>query len=97
MIVGGEGADGGLEASTARSSVPLLSLFVSQTLCRLISRERREDLVVLKELIEDGKVTPIVDRTYLLSEAPEAIRYLTEGHGLRIPRKATVLASDLAG
>jgi hypothetical protein len=35
---------------------------------------------LLKELIEAGKVTPVIDRTYSLSEAPEAIRYLEEGH-----------------
>jgi NADPH:quinone reductase-like Zn-dependent oxidoreductase len=35
---------------------------------------------VLKELIEAGKVTPVIDRTYSLSEVPEAIRYLEAGH-----------------
>jgi len=38
------------------------------------------DLVALKELIEAGKVTPVIDRTYPLGEAPEAIRYLGKGH-----------------
>jgi len=45
-----------------------------------MSKEGNEDLVVLKELIEAGKVTPVIDRTYPLSEFPEAIRYLAEGH-----------------
>jgi NADPH:quinone reductase-like Zn-dependent oxidoreductase len=44
------------------------------------AKESTEDLVVLKELIEAGKVTPVIDRTYPLSEVPEAIRYLGEGH-----------------
>ena len=39
-----------------------------------------KDLVVLKELIEAGKVTPVIDRTYPLSETPEAIGYVEEGH-----------------
>jgi NADPH:quinone reductase-like Zn-dependent oxidoreductase len=39
-----------------------------------------EDLVVLKELIEADKVTPVIDRTYPLSETSEAFRYLDEGH-----------------
>ena len=39
-----------------------------------------EGLVALKELIESGKVTPIIDRTYALSETPEAFRYLNKGH-----------------
>ncbi len=39
-----------------------------------------EDLQFLKELIEAAKVTPVIDRTYPLSEVPNAIRYLNEGH-----------------
>ena len=37
-------------------------------------------MLVLKELIEAGKVTPVIDRTYPLTEAPQAIRYVEEGH-----------------
>jgi NADPH:quinone reductase-like Zn-dependent oxidoreductase len=40
----------------------------------------KDDLVFLKELSEAGKLTPVIDRTYSLSEVPEAIRYLEEGH-----------------
>jgi len=40
----------------------------------------KQDLVVLKELMEAKKVTPVIDRCYTLSEVPEAIRYLEEGH-----------------
>jgi NADPH:quinone reductase-like Zn-dependent oxidoreductase len=46
----------------------------------LVSKERAEDLQVLSELIEAGKVTPVIDRTYPLIEAPDAIRYLEKGH-----------------
>ena len=38
------------------------------------------DLIVLKDLIEAGKVTPVIDRTYPLSEAPQALGYVGEGH-----------------
>lgn len=58
----------------------VLSLFVRQQGRPYLSIPKKEDLVVLKELIEAGKVTPIIDRTYLLSETPEAFRYLNEGH-----------------
>jgi len=58
----------------------LLSRFVGQNLVMLLASTKREDLVVLKELIEAGKVTPVLDRRYPLSEVPEAIRYLEEGH-----------------
>jgi NADPH:quinone reductase-like Zn-dependent oxidoreductase len=45
-----------------------------------VSKEKREDLQALRELIEAGKVTLVIDRTYPLIEAPEAIRYLERGH-----------------
>ena len=81
VIVGGEGGGrwlGGFDRLILRA--PILSLFARQRLRPLMSKERREDLVVLKELIEAGKVTPVIDRTYSLSEVPEAIRYLEAGH-----------------
>jgi NADPH:quinone reductase-like Zn-dependent oxidoreductase len=81
VIVGGEGGGrwlGGFDRQILRA--PMLSPFVSQRLRPFISKERSEDLVVLKELIEAGKVTPVIDRTYSLREAPEAIRYLEAGH-----------------
>jgi NADPH:quinone reductase-like Zn-dependent oxidoreductase len=58
----------------------VLSLFVRQQGRPFIATPNNEDLVVLKELIESGKVTPVIDRTYPLSETPEAIGYLGEGH-----------------
>jgi NADPH:quinone reductase-like Zn-dependent oxidoreductase len=58
----------------------MLSPFVSQKLGTLVAKANREDLVVLKELIEAGKVTPVVDKAYPLSQVPEAIRHLQEGH-----------------
>jgi NADPH:quinone reductase-like Zn-dependent oxidoreductase len=58
----------------------LLSSVVSQTMTPLLAHQDRDDLVVLRELLEDGKVTPVIDRTYPLNEVPEAIRYLEHGH-----------------
>ncbi len=58
----------------------LLSPFVSQNLVMFLASINKKDLVVLKELIEAKKVTPVIDRYYTLSEVPEAIRYLEEGH-----------------
>jgi NADPH:quinone reductase-like Zn-dependent oxidoreductase len=58
----------------------LLSMFVRQKLRPFLSKESRKDLLALKELIESGKVKPVIDRTYPLSEVPQAIRYLEEGH-----------------
>jgi NADPH:quinone reductase-like Zn-dependent oxidoreductase len=58
----------------------VLSPFVSQKLGTFVAKAKREDLQFVKELIEAGKVEPVIDRTYSLSEVPEAIRYLEEGH-----------------
>jgi len=59
---------------------PLLSCFVSQKFATFMAQSRKEDLRILGDFMEAGKVTPIVDRRYRLSEVPEAIRYLEEGH-----------------
>ena len=58
----------------------VLSLFVRQQGAPYIAIPKNQDLVDLKELIEAGKVTPVIDRTYPLSETPEAFRYLDGGH-----------------
>jgi NADPH:quinone reductase-like Zn-dependent oxidoreductase len=81
VIVGGEGGGrwlGGFDRQILRA--PILSALVRQKLRPFISKERSEDLVVLKELIEAGKVTPVIDKTYPLSEAPAAMRHLEAGH-----------------
>jgi NADPH:quinone reductase-like Zn-dependent oxidoreductase len=53
---------------------------VSQKLVPLIARPNQEDLTIVRELMEAGKVTPVIDKRYRLSEVPEAVRYLEEGH-----------------
>jgi len=58
----------------------LLSLFVSQRMVPFISKGNKEYLAALKDLIESGKVTPIIDQIYPLAEASEAVRYLETGH-----------------
>ena len=81
VIVGGEGGGrwlGGFDRQILRA--PIRSVFTGQRLRAVIAKERTEDLEDLATLIEDGKVTPVIDRTFPLSEAPEAIRYLAQGH-----------------
>jgi NADPH:quinone reductase-like Zn-dependent oxidoreductase len=79
-IVNG-GPDGRWLGPLARSiKAVLLSRFVSQTLVMFLTRRSKEDLTILQELMEAGKLTPVIDRRYRLSEVPEAIRYLEEGH-----------------
>ena len=57
----------------------VVSPFVSQRLRPVLGAAKTQDLEFLKDLIEAGKVRPVVDRTYPLSEVPNAIRYLNEG------------------
>jgi NADPH:quinone reductase-like Zn-dependent oxidoreductase len=56
------------------------SPFLSQNMRFFVSFPNTEDLVVLKEFLESGKITPVIDRTYPLSETPEALAYVDEGH-----------------
>jgi NADPH:quinone reductase-like Zn-dependent oxidoreductase len=58
----------------------LLSRFVSQDMTMFLAELNKEDLTILRDLMQAGKVTPVIDRRYRLSEVPEAIRYLEAGH-----------------
>jgi NADPH:quinone reductase-like Zn-dependent oxidoreductase len=80
VIVGGEG--GGRWFGLGRQlRASLLSPFVGQNLRSLFSMDRpNADLKFLKELVETGKLLPVIDRTFALSEVPEAIRYWEAGH-----------------
>src|SRR5215211_9236197 len=80
IIAGGETDGRWLGGADRQLRALLLSPFVGQKLGTFVSRENHEDMIVLKELIEAGKVTPIIDRTYPLSDVAEAIRYMREGH-----------------
>ena len=80
VIVGGETDGRWLGGFDRQLRALLLSPVVSQKLGILTAKENAADLSVLRELVESGKVTPAVDRTYPLSEAAAAIRYFQEGH-----------------
>ncbi|MEV6489957.1 NAD(P)-dependent alcohol dehydrogenase [Actinoplanes sp. NPDC051633] len=80
VMVGGEDdgrwVGGGLTRGL-RGSV--ISPFVGHRLRSLLALERREDLVTLAGMLGDGTLTPVIDRTYALAEAPAAIRDVMEG------------------
>jgi NADPH:quinone reductase-like Zn-dependent oxidoreductase len=80
VIVGGEGGGRWLGGLQRQLWATMLSPFVGQKLGTFVSTQNHEDLLVLKEFIESGKVTPVIDRTYPLAEVPEAMRYLEGGH-----------------
>ncbi len=77
VLSSGMGRFGGIDRIIkALASSP----FVSQRQVTWVAKENQEDLVFLVGLLEAGKVTPIIDKSYGLAEVPEAIRYLEEGH-----------------
>jgi len=79
LLVGGHG--GPWLGPLARSLQALVwSPFVSQSLYTVMAKSSATDLLRLLEMVETGKITPVIDRRYRLSEVPQAIRYLEEGH-----------------
>jgi NADPH:quinone reductase-like Zn-dependent oxidoreductase len=56
------------------------NLFVSQRLRPLPSKENREELLAVTALVEEGRVTPVIDRTYVLAETAEGVRHVEQGH-----------------
>jgi NADPH:quinone reductase-like Zn-dependent oxidoreductase len=80
VIAGGETGGRWIGGYDRQLRALLLSPFVGQKLRSLLSSENHQDLLVLTKLIESGKVTPVIDRSYPLADAPQAIQYLTEGH-----------------
>jgi NADPH:quinone reductase-like Zn-dependent oxidoreductase len=77
VLVGGSGGRWFMGTGRTLRAV-VTSPFVGQRLRSFLSKPRGADLVVLKELIEAGKLTPVIDRTFPLNAAPEAIRYVGE-------------------
>jgi len=85
LKVGGICVKAGGKASLAAMLLePLLSLALSisgsKKTCGFIAKLNKNDLVLLKDLLEAGKIVPIIDRRYRLSDAAKAISYLEEGH-----------------
>lgn len=68
---------------TGSESPPVLSWFRRQKFVMFIANSNKDDLNVLHDLMATGKVTPVIDKRYSLSEVPEAIRYLEQGHSRR--------------
>jgi NADPH:quinone reductase-like Zn-dependent oxidoreductase len=78
LLANGGGHSGGKLARVIRSSI--VSMFERRLLRPSVKSQNRDDLVVLKELIEAGKITPIIGGTYPLDRTPEAIDHVAQGH-----------------
>jgi len=83
-IIAGVGGAGLHPESWARLGGTLkalfLSVFVKQKFIALVAKLSKEDLGLFSDLMQAGKVTPVIDRTYQLGDAADAVRYLEEGH-----------------
>jgi NADPH:quinone reductase-like Zn-dependent oxidoreductase len=80
VMVGGESKGNWLGPMLPFLMISLKSPFVSQTIVPFMASRSQKDLLTLGELLETGRVTPVIDRIYPLAEVPEAIRYLELGH-----------------
>jgi len=83
VLIGGGGANEGRwlgPGMTHALKAMFLSKFVSQKMGMMLAELNHDDLAFLAELMQSGKVTPVIDRTYKLSDLADAIRYLEQGH-----------------
>jgi len=82
VLIGGGGAnEQGFIGPFARIiKTKVQSLFASQEMGMMMADSNQKDLSLLAEMVESGKMKPVIDRTYKLAEVPEAIGYLEQGH-----------------
>jgi NADPH:quinone reductase-like Zn-dependent oxidoreductase len=92
VLVGGGGAnEQGLIGPMAKPiKAMLLSPFVSQKVGMILAELNHDDLAFLADLMQSGKMKPVIDRTYKLSDVPEAIKYVEQGHA----RGKVVITAD---
>ena len=80
LLANGAPVNGWIGGLGRPAAALLLSLFVSQQRRPFVSLPNKEDLATLKKLAEAGKITPVIDQTYPLSQTPEAMAHVGEGH-----------------
>jgi NADPH:quinone reductase-like Zn-dependent oxidoreductase len=81
MIGGGGPNDGRWVGPMARPiKAKVMSPFISQKMGMMMAQSNKDDLNILADLMQSGKVTPVIDRTYPLNQIADAIRYLEQGH-----------------
>jgi len=92
VLVGGGGANeqGLIGPMVKPVKLMLVSPFVSQKLGMILAQLNHDDLALLADLMQSGKMKPVIDRTYKLSDVPEAIKYVEQGHA----RGKVVIAAE---
>lgn len=76
VMVGG----GGAQLTEAIVQGPFITLTGNKEMGNMLQRANQKDLIFMKELLENGKLKPVIDKTYNLSDTPEALKYFEEGH-----------------
>jgi NADPH:quinone reductase-like Zn-dependent oxidoreductase len=79
IVLAGADKRGGMAIFARIAAALVRSRLLHQRIVFYVANANREDLLVLKELIEAGKVRPAIDRTYPLSQAADAVRYVGTG------------------
>ena len=82
VVIGGGGVNDSRWTGPLVGVIKMLVLkpFVTQEMSMMLAEMNKKDLTILADLIQTGKVKPVIDRTYTFSQLPEAMRYLEEGH-----------------
>jgi NADPH:quinone reductase-like Zn-dependent oxidoreductase len=82
ILIGGGGVNDSRWTGPLVGVIKMLVLkpFVTQEMSMMLAEMNNKDLTILADLMQSGKVKPVIDRTYPLSQLPEALRYLEEGH-----------------
>jgi NADPH:quinone reductase-like Zn-dependent oxidoreductase len=81
VLIGGDRYDRPVLIGMSRQTrAPFLSMFTGQRLRSFLARENAADYQALAQLAESGAITPVIDRTYPLADAADAIRRIAAGH-----------------
>ncbi|HEY5823069.1 MAG TPA: NAD(P)-dependent alcohol dehydrogenase [Cyclobacteriaceae bacterium] len=78
VMIGGSGS----QMAQAIFIGPFISMISGKKMSNLVATSNQKDLVFMMELLEAGTVKPVIDRRYTLSQVPDAMRYLEEGHAM---------------
>lgn len=78
VMIGGSGT----QMAQAIFLGPFISMTSGKKMGNLMAKANQKDLVFIKELLETGKIKPVIDKRYTLSQVPDALRYLEEGHAI---------------
>jgi NADPH:quinone reductase-like Zn-dependent oxidoreductase len=80
VSIGAKGMGDWIGPLTHIAKLALGSAFRSQTMTSILAKQKKEDLLVLKDLLESGHVTPVIDKRFELADAADALRHQGEGH-----------------